>query len=79
MGGTVTYWDAPTGGTNLGAPPIPQLPALAGPLTYYAEYTALGSGVLISKDVVSLAVEFIYLQWVQVHHLPLYMNHHLLH
>ncbi|MBK7039022.1 MAG: hypothetical protein IPH46_00720 [Bacteroidetes bacterium] len=23
VGGTVTYWDAPTGGTNLGAPPIP--------------------------------------------------------
>jgi hypothetical protein len=57
VGGTVTYWDAPTGGTNLGAPPIPVTPAVAGPLTYYAEYTALGSGCVNPvRDVVTLTV-----------------------
>jgi hypothetical protein len=57
VGGTVTYWDAPTGGTNLGAPPIPVTPAVAGPLTYYAEYTALGSGCVNPvRDAVTLTV-----------------------
>jgi hypothetical protein len=57
VGGTVTYWDAPIGGTNLGAPPIPVTPAVAGPLTYYAEYTALGSGCVNPvRDVVTLTV-----------------------
>jgi hypothetical protein len=44
IGGTVSYWDAPVAGVNLGAPPITVTPLLAGSLTYYAEYTAIGSG-----------------------------------
>ncbi|MBK9300698.1 MAG: T9SS type A sorting domain-containing protein [Bacteroidetes bacterium] len=57
IGGSVSFWDAPIGGTNLGAPPIPVTPAVAGPLTYYAEYTALGSGCVNPvRDAVTLTV-----------------------
>jgi hypothetical protein len=44
VGGTVSFWDAAVGGTNLGAPPVNVTPVAAGTLTYYAEYTTLGTG-----------------------------------
>ncbi|MCC7030251.1 MAG: right-handed parallel beta-helix repeat-containing protein, partial [Chitinophagaceae bacterium] len=44
IGGTVSFWDSPSGGINLGVPPLPVTPAAAGTQTYYAEYTALGTG-----------------------------------
>ncbi|MCZ2140191.1 MAG: GEVED domain-containing protein, partial [Bacteroidia bacterium] len=42
--GSVSFWDAPVGGNNLGAPPIAVTPATPGVITYYAEYTANGTG-----------------------------------
>lgn len=42
--GTVTYWSDPTGGTNLGAPPINVTPTTSGANVYYAEYTVTSTG-----------------------------------
>lgn len=39
--GTISYWDAPTGGTNLGVPPLTVTPTSAGTITYYAEFTTI--------------------------------------
>lgn len=56
-GGTVSIWDAPVGGTNLGAPPLTVTPALAGTYKYYVEYTALGLGCVNPvRDTVELFV-----------------------
>jgi hypothetical protein len=46
VGGNVTYWDSPSGGIALGAPPITVTPVATGTITYYAEYTALGTGCI---------------------------------
>ncbi|MBP6623546.1 MAG: T9SS type A sorting domain-containing protein [Chitinophagaceae bacterium] len=42
--GTVTYWTLPSGGTNLGAPPINVTPTTSGANLYYAEFTVTTSG-----------------------------------
>ena len=44
INGTVTIWDAPTGGNNLGAPAVTVTPAISGTVNYYAEYTTNGTG-----------------------------------
>jgi hypothetical protein len=42
--GTVSIWDAPTGGNNLGTPPQTVTPSTAGITNYYAEFTTNGTG-----------------------------------
>ncbi|MBU3675673.1 MAG: T9SS type A sorting domain-containing protein, partial [Chitinophagaceae bacterium] len=37
--GTATFWDAPTGGNNVGASPAAVVPTTSGTLTYYAQFT----------------------------------------
>jgi hypothetical protein len=44
--GTVSFWDAAIGGNNLGASPVSYTPIVAGSTTYYAQYTAAGSGCI---------------------------------
>ncbi len=55
--GTISYWDAATGGNNLGTPPLSATPLVAGTATYYAEYTANGTGcVNVVRQPVSVTV-----------------------
>jgi hypothetical protein len=42
--GSISYWDAATGGTNLGTPPLTVTPATSGIVTYYAAYTSNTTG-----------------------------------
>ncbi|HNB82186.1 MAG TPA: hypothetical protein PLP14_08825, partial [Chitinophagaceae bacterium] len=39
IGGTIKFWDAPVGGTDLGTPPLTVTPSGAGNISYYAEFT----------------------------------------
>ena len=42
--GTATFWDAPTGGTNVGSSPASVIPSTSGTLTYYAQFTTNVTG-----------------------------------
>ncbi|MCF8293992.1 MAG: DUF1566 domain-containing protein, partial [Chitinophagaceae bacterium] len=42
--GSINYWDAATGGTNLGTPPLTVTPTASGTVTYYAAYTSNTTG-----------------------------------
>ena len=55
--GTVTIWDAPTGGTNLGSSPQTVTPATSGIVNYYAEYTTnLNGCVNLTRTPIPVAV-----------------------
>ena len=57
INGLISYWDAPTGGTNLGTPPFSVTPTIAGTVTYYAEYTSSTTGcVNLVRQPVSVTV-----------------------
>lgn len=44
INGTISYWDAPTGGNNIGTPPLTVTPGTSGTVTYYAQYTSSTTG-----------------------------------
>ncbi|GBL36103.1 mucin-17 [Filimonas sp.] len=55
--GSISYWNAPTGGTNLGTPPLNVTPSAAGTVTYYAAYTSNTTGcVNMVRQPVSVTV-----------------------
>ena len=55
--GTISYWDAATGGTNLGTPPLTVTPSTSGTVTYYASYTSNTTGcVNIVRQPVNVTV-----------------------
>ncbi|MCZ2139826.1 MAG: hypothetical protein LC096_00400, partial [Bacteroidia bacterium] len=51
--GTVSVWDQPSGGTNLGAPPQVVTPITAGTINYYLEVT---SGVCVNPSRVAIPI-----------------------
>jgi hypothetical protein len=54
--GTVSIWDAPSGGNNLGAPPQIVTPAVGGVVNYYVEITSNGPGSCVNPVRVAVPV-----------------------
>ncbi|MBK7692642.1 MAG: T9SS type A sorting domain-containing protein [Bacteroidetes bacterium] len=56
INGSVTIWDAPFGGNNLGAPPVTVTPAVAGVVNYYIEITSNPPVVCVNPVRVAIPV-----------------------
>jgi hypothetical protein len=56
INGSVTIWDAPSGGNNLGAPPVTVTPAAAGVANYYIEITSNPPVVCVNPVRVAIPV-----------------------